>query len=104
APSRARARGACSTAAGTRGWRPGRRDGRGAARTGGSSALISGQVCTMKIGVVGAGAIGGLVGARLALGGEAVTLLDLPPVLEAIGRDGLRLIEPDGTDRVVRPA
>jgi 2-dehydropantoate 2-reductase len=58
----------------------------------------------MKIGVVGAGAIGGLVGARLALGGESVTLLDLPPVLEAIGRDGLRLIEPDGTDRVVRPA
>lgn len=58
----------------------------------------------MKIGVVGAGAIGGLVGARLALGGESVTLLDLPPVLEAISRDGLRLIEPDGTDRVVRPA
>lgn len=58
----------------------------------------------MKIGVVGAGAIGGLVGARLALGGDSVTLLDLPPVLEAIDRDGLRLVESDGSDRVVRPA
>ncbi len=58
----------------------------------------------MKIGVVGAGAIGGLIGGRLALAGEEVTLLDLPPVLDAIGRAGLRLIEPDGTDRVVRPA
>lgn len=58
----------------------------------------------MNIGVVGAGAIGGLVGARLALGGSSVTLLDLPPVLEAIARDGLRLVEPDGTERVVRPA
>ena len=58
----------------------------------------------MKIGVVGAGAIGGLVGARLALAGEEVTLLDLPPVLDAIGRRGLRLREANGEERAARPA
>lgn len=58
----------------------------------------------MKIGVVGAGAIGGLVGARLALAGEDVTLLDLEPVIDAIGTGGLHLVEPDGTTHTARPA
>jgi 2-dehydropantoate 2-reductase len=58
----------------------------------------------MKIAVVGAGAIGGLVGARLALAGEEVTLLDLPPVAAAIAEGGLRLVERDGTVRTARPA
>jgi 2-dehydropantoate 2-reductase len=56
----------------------------------------------MKIGVVGAGAMGGLIGARLAFAGEQVTLLDLDPVLSAIERDGLRLVEADGTTRTTR--
>lgn len=56
----------------------------------------------MKIGVVGAGAMGGLVGARLALAGEEVTLLDFEPVLSAIERDGLRLVEADGTVQTTR--
>ena len=58
----------------------------------------------MKIGVVGAGAIGGLIGGRLALAGEEVTLLDLPPVLAAVGQAGLRLIEPDGAELATRSA
>ena len=57
-----------------------------------------------KIGVVGAGAIGGLVAARLAGAGEEVTILELPPVLDAIHRNGLRLLDLDGPGRVVRPA
>lgn len=58
----------------------------------------------MKIGIVGAGAIGGLLGARLALAGEEVTLVDLPPVLDAVRRDGLRLVGTDGIERVAHPA
>ncbi|MGH7585213.1 MAG: ketopantoate reductase family protein [Gemmatimonadales bacterium] len=56
----------------------------------------------MKIGVVGAGAMGGLIGARLALAGEEVTLIDLEPVLSAIERNGLRLVETDATERITR--
>jgi 2-dehydropantoate 2-reductase len=46
----------------------------------------------MKICVVGAGAIGGLLGARLALSGEDVTLIDQGEHLAAIRRNGLKLI------------
>ncbi|WP_394823351.1 2-dehydropantoate 2-reductase [Pendulispora albinea] len=57
----------------------------------------------MRIGIVGAGAIGGFLGARLALSGHAVTLIARGAHLAAIQRDGLKLIEIDGTERVVRP-
>jgi len=50
----------------------------------------------MKIAVIGAGAIGGLVGARLALAGEDVTFLVRGANLEAIRNRGIRLIEADG--------
>jgi 2-dehydropantoate 2-reductase len=50
----------------------------------------------MKICVVGAGAIGGLMGARLALSGEEVTLVARGPHLAAIQAHGLRLILEDG--------
>lgn len=56
----------------------------------------------MKICIVGAGAIGGLLGARLSLAGEAVTLVDQGPHLEAIRRDGLKLVWEDGTEFVAR--
>ena len=45
--------------------------------------------------VVGAGAIGGYVGARLALAGHSVTLVGRPPLAEAVAARGLRLIEPE---------
>ncbi|HVZ44738.1 MAG TPA: 2-dehydropantoate 2-reductase [Ramlibacter sp.] len=56
----------------------------------------------MKIAIVGAGAIGGLVGARLALAGEDVTLVVRGQTLAAIRAHGLKLIEQDGTAREIR--
>lgn len=56
----------------------------------------------MKVAVIGAGAIGGLVGARLAAAGEEVTFLVRGANLEAIARSGVRLIEKDGSERMVR--
>ncbi len=50
----------------------------------------------MKICVVGAGAIGGLMGAKLALAGEEVTFIDQGAHLAAIRERGLKLISPDG--------
>lgn len=48
--------------------------------------------------VVGAGAIGGLIAARLARAGEAVNVLARGAQLEAIRRDGLILVEDDAHD------
>lgn len=45
----------------------------------------------MKILIIGAGAIGCLVGGKLAQSGEQVTLVGRPRFVEAIRRDGLRL-------------
>jgi len=56
----------------------------------------------VKICVVGAGAIGGLLGARFALSGQEVTLIDRGAHLAAIQKDGLKLIAQDGSEAVVR--
>ncbi|MCK5362486.1 MAG: 2-dehydropantoate 2-reductase [Gammaproteobacteria bacterium] len=56
----------------------------------------------MKICVVGAGAIGGLLGARFARSGQDVTLIDRGPHLAAIQKDGLKLIAQDDSEAVVR--
>ncbi len=56
----------------------------------------------MKIAVVGAGSIGGLLGARLAMAGEQVTFIARGASLEAIRNNGFRLIEEDGTEHVAR--
>ena len=56
----------------------------------------------MKICVVGAGAIGGLLGARFARSGQDVTLIDRGPHLGAIQKDGLKLIAQDDSEEVVR--
>ncbi|MDE2147765.1 MAG: 2-dehydropantoate 2-reductase [Burkholderiales bacterium] len=56
----------------------------------------------MKIAVVGAGAIGGFLGARLSLAGEEVTFVARHRNLEAIGAHGFRLIEADGREQVAR--
>ncbi len=55
----------------------------------------------MRISVVGAGAIGGYMGAELALAGEDVTLIARGSHLRAIREHGLTLIREDGTDHVV---
>lgn len=51
----------------------------------------------MKIAIVGAGAIGGYLGTRLALAGEDVTFIARRRNLEAINADGFRLVLEDGT-------
>jgi 2-dehydropantoate 2-reductase len=56
----------------------------------------------MKIAVVGTGAIGGYLGARLALAGEEVSCIARGANFEAIRRGGLRLIEEDGSEHVAR--
>jgi 2-dehydropantoate 2-reductase len=58
----------------------------------------------MKICVVGAGGIGGLLAARLAQSGEDVTVIARGPHLAAIRADGLKLIEEDGRENVSRIA
>ncbi len=54
----------------------------------------------MRICVVGAGAIGGLMGAKMALSGEEVTVVDQGAHLQAIQENGLKLIWEDGTEYV----
>jgi 2-dehydropantoate 2-reductase len=56
----------------------------------------------MKIAVIGAGAIGGLVGAKLALAGEDVTFIVRGENLAAIGERGIRLIASDGSQQIAR--
>jgi 2-dehydropantoate 2-reductase len=56
----------------------------------------------MKIAVIGAGAIGGLVGAKLALSGENVTFLVRGANLDAIRSNGIKLITSDGLAQVAR--
>jgi 2-dehydropantoate 2-reductase len=53
----------------------------------------------MRICIFGAGAIGGFLGAELALAGEDVTLIARGPHLAAMQANGLRLIR-DGRERV----
>ena len=54
----------------------------------------------MRICVVGAGAIGGMLGVKLAVAGHEVTLVARGPHLEAIRARGLRLVMSDGTEHV----
>jgi 2-dehydropantoate 2-reductase len=57
----------------------------------------------MRIAVVGAGAVGGYFGARLAQGGAELVVIARGAHLEAIRRDGIRVDSVAG-DAVVRPA
>ena len=56
----------------------------------------------MKILVVGAGAVGGFFGARLADAGRDVTFLVRPSRAQQLQRDGLRIVSPDG-DLTIKP-
>ena len=53
----------------------------------------------MKLAVVGAGAIGGYLGAKLALAGEDVTFIARNRNLAAINANGFRLIMADGSEQ-----
>jgi 2-dehydropantoate 2-reductase len=57
----------------------------------------------VNIAIFGAGAIGGYMGAKLAQSGTEVTLIARGPHLAAMQKDGLRLIEHNGSETVVRP-
>jgi 2-dehydropantoate 2-reductase len=57
----------------------------------------------MRVCIVGAGAIGGLLGARLALAGQQVNVLARGDNLTAIRSNGFTLVEPDGVVRVSPP-
>jgi len=52
----------------------------------------------LKIAIIGAGAIGGYVGTRLALAGEDVTFIARGANLEALRSRGIRLLSADGTE------
>lgn len=54
----------------------------------------------MKIAIIGAGAIGGYVGVKLALAGEDVTFIVRGANLDAIRRNGMKLIMHDGTEHI----
>jgi 2-dehydropantoate 2-reductase len=56
----------------------------------------------MKIAIIGAGAIGGYVGVKLALAGEDVTFIVRGANLETIRRNGMKLIMHDGSEHIAR--
>ena len=56
----------------------------------------------MKTAIIGAGAIGGYVGVKLALAGEDVTFMVRGANLDAIRKNGMKLIMDDGTEHVAR--
>ncbi|PPS39813.1 2-dehydropantoate 2-reductase [Chroococcidiopsis sp. TS-821] len=56
----------------------------------------------MKICIVGAGAIGGYIGAKLAQAGEQVTLIARGAHLQAIQQQGLTLRNADGTEELIK--
>ena len=58
----------------------------------------------MRICVVGAGAIGGFMGVKLALSGQDVTFIDTGEQLRAIQEKGLMLIMADGTQHFLKDA
>jgi 2-dehydropantoate 2-reductase len=57
----------------------------------------------MKICIVGAGAIGGMLGVKLALTGNEVTLILRGANLAAVQAKGLRLIEENGNELLAQP-
>jgi 2-dehydropantoate 2-reductase len=54
----------------------------------------------VRIAILGAGATGGFLGARLARAGADVVLIARGPHLQAMRESGLRLVEPDGESSV----
>ena len=59
------------------------------------------MVPSLKIAIIGVGAIGGYVGIKLALAGEDVTFIARGANLEALCSRGIRLITADGEEKTV---
>jgi 2-dehydropantoate 2-reductase len=57
----------------------------------------------LRVLIIGAGAVGSLIGARLALAGHDVTLVGRAALRDAVAADGLTLVTPDGLRQTVRP-
>ena len=57
----------------------------------------------MRLLIIGAGAVGTFVGARLAHAGHSVCLVGRPSLLDAVRNSGLTLIEPDAPPRLTSP-
>lgn len=57
----------------------------------------------MKTCIVGAGAIGGMLGAQLVLAGATVTFISRGANLQAFRQTGIRLILEDGSERITGP-
>ncbi len=64
--------------------------------------LLNAEPKPLRICVVGAGAIGGLLAAKLALGGNDVTVIDVGAHLAAIQKNGLTLEWHDGKTEVAK--
>lgn len=60
---------------------------------------MSSRIC-----IVGSGAIGGLIGTRMSVSGQDVTLIDRDEQLKAILKKGLRLLMKDGEEFVAKEA
>jgi 2-dehydropantoate 2-reductase len=56
---------------------------------------------SLKIAIIGVGAIGGYVGIKLALAGEDVTFIARGANLEALNSRGIRLVNADGSEQTV---
>lgn len=56
----------------------------------------------MKVAIIGAGAIGGYVGVKLALSGEDVTFMVRGANLDAIRKNGMKLVMSDDSEHVAR--
>ncbi|MGB3862798.1 MAG: 2-dehydropantoate 2-reductase, partial [Candidatus Aminicenantaceae bacterium] len=59
---------------------------------------------SLRICIVGSGAIGGLIGVRLSVSGQDVTFIDKDEQLAAIQGKGLKLVMQDGVEFVAREA
>ncbi len=57
----------------------------------------------MKVCIVGAGAIGGFLGAKFILAGYDVTLIDRGAHLEALKKNGIKVISQDGVELITKP-
>ena len=59
---------------------------------------------SLRICIVGSGAIGGLIGVRLSVSGQDVTFIDKDEQLAAIQEKGLKLVKQDGKEFMAREA
>ena len=59
---------------------------------------------SLRICIVGSGAIGGLIGVRLSVSGQDVTFIDKDEQLAAIQEKGLKLVKQDGEEFMAREA